>query len=722
MMSSPSRAAIWEKLEALDNYREIGPGRAKASCPGPTHKHGDRTPSLSIGTKDDGKVVVFCHVGCDYEDIMAALEATWHDQWPDGMPPGEKRYQIKDRKGVTQDTHRRFYDRESGKKTMPWIKGTPRDTLPLYGSEKLKDLPSGSRVYLTEGESACEALWRRGLAAVGTVTGESGLPCDSSLGVLRKYHTVKWPDNDDGGREHMEKIGERLTAQRCEHSLLNWPDAPPKGDVDDYFAFGGTVEGLEKLLCDSANCEESEESPQNGDNSHNSQFAESHERAREDQDTPPAPKRTPPAAMDEAAYFGLAGEIVRAVLPHTEADPAGILVQLLTLFGACAGRSTYFQVSGTRHYPNLYVNLVGDTSVGRKGMAWGVAHYVFMQVRGMDAWLPPHILGGLSSGEGVIHALSDYHDDEGEGGKKRPPALPTQTDKRAIVYESEFSSVLKMPSRDGNTLSEILRLGWDGRDLQTLTKGAPERATGPHIAVIGNITPKDLARYLSETDRANGLGNRFLWIYVRRSKLLPDGGDLTAELLQPFADKLKRALDFAQGRINHVMTRDSEAGKLWHAEYARLADGYPDSMFGAMTARAVAQVMRMACIYALLDQSQVICVEHLKAALAVWTYAEDSVRFIFGDALGDPVADTILRALRTRPQGITRTEMIAELFSRHIKADVLSRALDLLRERQLARCEVRNDTGGRAEERWFATMASDDANTRSAKNAKKEAA
>jgi len=351
-----------------------------------------------------------------------------------------------------------------------------------------------------------------------------------------------------------------------------------------------------------------------------------------------------------------------------------------------------------------------------------VAHYVFTQVRGMDAWLPPHVLGGLSSGEGLIHAVSDYHEDEGEGGRKRPPALPTQTDKRAIVYESEFSSVLKMPSRDGNTLSEILRLGWDGRDLQTLTKGAPERATGPHIAVIGNITPKDLARYLSETDRANGLGNRFLWVYVRRSKLLPDGGDLTKELVAPLADRLKSALDFAQGRINHVMTRDPEAGKLWHAEYTRLADGYPDSMFGAMTARAVAQVMRMACIYALLDCSQVVCVEHLKAALAVWTYAEDSVRFIFGDALGDPVADTILRALRTRPQGMTRTEMIAELFSRHIKADALSRALDLLRKRQLARCEVRNDTGGRAEERWYARVASDDANTRSAKKAKKEAA
>jgi hypothetical protein len=144
-------------------------------------------------------------------------------------------------------------------------------------------------------------------------------------------------------------------------------------------------------------------------------------------------------------------------------------------------------------------------------------------------------------------------------------------------------------------------------------------------------------------------------------------------------------------------------------------------MFGAMTARAEPQVMRLACLYALLDRSGVVREEHLKAALAVWKYAEDSVRYIFGDILGDATADTILRALRIRPDGMTRTEIIA-LFNRHIKADVLSRALDLLREHGLARCETKKDTGGAPEERWFAVTSQDSANKRTANNAKKEAA
>jgi hypothetical protein len=209
---------------------------------------GDQNPSLSAWTKDEGKVMLHCHVGCDYDDILKGLGANWRDCWPGGEPPGEQRREIRDRKGIVHNTHRRIYDRQTGRKTMPWVKGTPRDSLPLYGSEKLKDVPSGSHVYLTEGEWACDALRKRGTAAAGTVTGESGLPCDDSLIVLRKFHTVLWPDNDDGGRTHMEEIGKRLTALRCEHTLLKWPDAPPKGDADDYFALGGTVEGLEAMI------------------------------------------------------------------------------------------------------------------------------------------------------------------------------------------------------------------------------------------------------------------------------------------------------------------------------------------------------------------------------------------------------------------------------------------------------------------------------------------
>ena len=66
-----------------------------------------------------------------------------------------------------------------------------------------------------------------------------------------------------------------------------------------------------------------------------------------------------------------------------------------------------------------------------------------------------------------------------------------------------------------------------------------------------------------------------------------------------------------------------------------------------MTARAEAQVMRLACLYAVEDMSYVVGLAHLQAALEVWRYCFESAAYIFGDSLGDPMADEILRALRT---------------------------------------------------------------------------
>src|SRR5581483_298369 len=99
--------------------------------------------------------------------------------------------------------------------------------------------------------------------------------------------------------------------------------------------------------------------------------------------------------------------------------------------------------------------------------------------------------------------------------------------------------------------------------------------------------------------------------------------------------------------------------------------------------------------------SSVIRVEHLKAAAALWEYSEQSARFIFGDALGDPIADEILSVLRRSPEGLTRTD-IRDLFGRHRKAADVGRALGVLLKAEVVRREVR-PTKGRSEERWYAT-------------------
>ena len=117
-----------------------------------------------------------------------------------------------------------------------------------------------------------------------------------------------------------------------------------------------------------------------------------------------------------------------------------------------------------------------------------------------------------------------------------------------------------------------------------------------------------------------------------------------------------------------------------------------------MTARAEAQVVRLATLYALLDGVARIRLVHLQAAQEVWGYCEESVRYISGDVLGDGTADGILKALGNAPQGLTQTE-INRSFGSHKSAAEMARALKLLQTRGLLRMG-RESTGGGPATRW----------------------
>ena len=403
--------------------------------------------------------------------------------------------------------------------------------------------------------------------------------------------------------------------------------------------------------------------------------------------------------MDDAAFIGLAGEIVRTIEPHTESDPVALLMNAHTFFGNTLGRGPHYRVEGTDHAANLFVLQVGDTAKSRKGTGLDRVRQLFRVAD--DDWLDNRVETGLSSGEGVIWGVRDSTIKlrEKDGLMIEEEIDCGITDKRLMIIESEFAGPLKVMQREGNTLSRVMRDAWDGSDLGLLTKNSPARARGAHISCVGHITAPELRKLLNETEMANGFANRYLFTSVQRSKLLPFGGHLSGDQTAALGSKIKEAIRRAKEIGLVTMTNATRAA--WAAAYETLSEARP-GLLGALTARADAQTVRLALIYALWDGTNEIAPSHLAAAMAVTEYCRASVEYIFGHKLGDPMADAILAALvDAGSRGLSRNE-INSLFSGNRGASQIEAALGNLSRWGLAKMHKDNRTGGRPAEYWVA--------------------
>jgi hypothetical protein len=535
-------------------------------------------------------------------------------------------------------------------------------------------------IYVVEGERDVESLRDNKLTAATNPGGAGKWRAEYSES-LRGGDVVIIPDNDKAGHDHAQQVAASLHGIAKRVRVLDlakiWSGCPDKADVSDWLASGGTVDKLRvavELLPDWNPSESAAEDPTSVANVAFVAWPE----------------------MDGVAYHGLAGDVVKAFIPHTESDPVAILLQFLIYFGNAIGSGPYYQVEAHRHRANLYAVLVGKSAKARKGTSGGRAQSVFTDPN----WLS-RMKGGLSSGEGFINEVRDQRKEWNRKEAREEIVDPGVGDKRLMVMEPEFAGALRVMERHGNNLSPHLRKAWDGGILSTMTKHSPITATGAHISIVGHITEDELRANLTRTDMASGLANRFLFACVKRSKYLPFGGSLDEASVDELASRVAQAIARAKNIGRVIMTQ--QAREDWARAYEALSAEQP-GLLGAITARAEAQVIRLALVYALLDCPEQgaaqISAEHLAAALGVWEYCEASAAHIFGDAIGDPIADEISAALRQAGgAGMTRTA-IRDLFGRHRSTDRVGQALALLATRGRARMETRT-TGGRPSEVWF---------------------
>lgn len=560
---------------------------------------------------------------------------------------------------------------------------------PLYNLPSLAAAPNDAPVLLVEGEKTADAaqmLFPR--CAVLTWSGGANAVGKTDWSPLIGRAVIIWPDNDAPGFKAALEIGSLLKSTAASvHIVLPPISLPEKWDVADLPPDGFDLyEALNAAMPAEDFCRSV--SSRNGGHMAAIQV-----------DTAPPPPDTDDLTVKEWPRFswdacpGLLGDFVRLATRNSEADPAAVCITALVRFGAevysYGGRSgpgPHFYIGETSHPPRLFAVICGNSSKARKGTSrhpvtklFGREHCQPTDLKTWGVALPARETGGpLSTGEGLAHHVRDESDEERERHQRQNPNEPIREkgDKRLIILDEEFASGLACTKREGNTLSMGIRCFWDSGDYAPLTKNNPVTVRGAHISILTHITMQELAVCLGEVQAVNGFGNRFLWVCARRAKLVPLPSRMPEAELAPLQRELWRLVGLAQRRGTMTMTPSAVA--LWESLYSELSQEH-SGLAGSIINRAEAQTLRLALIYTLLDGAERIAESHLKAALALWNYAQESALYIFGDRVADPLEEKVLEVLKAGP--LTATELSAAL-NRHVPRERLQPLLQQLEGQQ----------------------------------------
>jgi hypothetical protein len=270
--------AMDKVLESLGEYSERG-DEYRAKCP--SHQ-GESDDSLAVREDDDGKVLLHCHTGCDFEEIVDALGLDMSDLFskngqasgagkPVGPPPKEDRVagtlSVEDLPGDSSEYM--VFEKEDGtpyyiqrhKGAVYRVVGFDEDGDPilaaglgdiepiLFGLPILREaIATGKPVIHTEGcKDALTAQRRLGMAGV-----TSGSCTSWKSEFVQDYEGAEevWivPDNDDEGRAYAQQIAQDLAGVVLTIKIMDLPGLPEKGDLTDWMDAGHTKEELLELV------------------------------------------------------------------------------------------------------------------------------------------------------------------------------------------------------------------------------------------------------------------------------------------------------------------------------------------------------------------------------------------------------------------------------------------------------------------------------------------
>ncbi|WP_405804864.1 DnaB-like helicase N-terminal domain-containing protein [Streptomyces sp. NBC_01187] len=356
-------------------------------------------------------------------------------------------------------------------------------------------------------------------------------------------------------------------------------------------------------------------------------------------------------------FCGWLGETVRELDDTSEADPVAVLMNLLSAAGAVIGRRPHIMVGNDRHPALLWALTIGPTSSGRKGSATSTARRVLAEAL-PDFFGPEHTPRGLNSGEGLIEYVKDDDSDD-----------PTSAslDKRLWVVESEYAVTMSRGRREGSSLPGVLRQAWDGDSLGSMVRDSL-KATDPHIAILGHITPEEFRAKMQDSEMAGGTYNRFLPIFCHRNLIMPGSRGASERLVSNLAAGWRTVLKDAAA-VEHVRFSADAWALYCDTVYPALSDDSAGGVIAQFTARAAPYVQRVAMVYALCDHTDTINEGHMRAAWQLLNYARATAVHLLGNVTGDPKVNKLADAVRATGADGLSADQIRRMFKNTTRAD-----------------------------------------------------
>ncbi len=246
-------------LSRLGEVKKSGEGYM-AHCPA----HIDNKRSLSVKETDMGVVLLKCFAGCQFEEVLKAINLEKKDLFP----PKQKNsnYRANPKARIDQVYH---YVDADGKELYQVVRYIPKDFKQriqkpnggfIWSTKGVKrvlyQLPTviervknGLPIVIVEGEKDVHNL--RGKLRIPATTKDGGAKSKwlkSFSEVLSGAEVIIIPDNDPSGEGQTQDIAQSLQGYARSVKVVELPDLPEKGDVSDWIEAGGTAEELQKLI------------------------------------------------------------------------------------------------------------------------------------------------------------------------------------------------------------------------------------------------------------------------------------------------------------------------------------------------------------------------------------------------------------------------------------------------------------------------------------------